>query len=75
MIDLLTIRDALKKLDIIDGDNSVSYIESAIDSLKTASEALNTIGVRGRANVDALYGLMIALDMVIGGKDKPGKGG
>jgi hypothetical protein len=75
MIDLLTIRDALKKLDIIDGDNSVSYIESAIESLETASEALNTIGVRGRANVDALYGLMIALDMVIGGKDKPGKGG
>ena len=74
MIDLLAIRDALQALDIIDGDNSVSYIDTAIESLETASEALNTIGVRGRANVDKLYGIMLALDMVIGKRDKPGKG-
>jgi hypothetical protein len=72
MITLRDIHTALERLDAVDGDTSTEYIESAIDSLETASEALNTIAVRGRANVDALLGIMMGIDMLLGKEDKHG---
>jgi len=72
MITLRDIHTALERLDVVDGDTSTEYIESAIDSLETASEALNTIAVRGRTNVDALLGIMMGIDMLLGKGDANG---
>ena len=66
MITLRQIKSALANIEAISGDTDQKYLDDAIDALNTASEALNTIAVRGRKDVDALLGCMIGIDMIIG---------
>jgi hypothetical protein len=72
MVTLFEIKNALEHIDAEDGDTDVSYIGNAISSLKTAQEAMNTISVRGRNNLDALLGCMMAIDLIIG-EEKDGR--
>lgn len=71
-IGLDTIKKTLKNVEFEGGDDPVKYIENAIEQLKFASEAMNTIAVRGKSNVDALLGCMIAVEMMIGEEDNDG---
>jgi len=71
MVNLYEIKKALEGLDAENGDRSPEYIDAAIANLQTAAEALNTISVRGRRNVDALLGCMMAIELIIG-EDKDG---
>ena len=66
MVSIRELKFALENLDVIGGDKGIEHVDSAIESLKIASDALNTVSVRGRANVDALLGIMFAIDMIIG---------
>ena len=67
---LKQVKYTLENLDIIDGDNNIDYVDKAIESLENAAEALNTIAVRGRDNLDQLLGIMLALDMILGKDQK-----
>ena len=66
MVTLYQIKDSLESIEPCDGDASTKYIDDAIECLQMASEALNTISVRGRSDVDKLLGCMMALDAIIG---------
>ena len=66
MANLKQVKYTLEHLDAIDGDRSLEYIDNAIESLETASEALNTISVRGRTSLDQLLGCMLGIDMILG---------
>ena len=66
MANLKQVKYTLETLDIVDGDKDTVYVEQAIASLETAAEALNTIAVRGRENLDKLLGVMLAIDMILG---------
>ena len=66
MANLKQVKYTLEHLDAIDGDRSLDYINKAIESLETASEALNTISVRGRTNLDQLLGCMLGIDLILG---------
>lgn len=67
MVTLHELKEAIKELESTGGDkNIVSYIDDAIANLNTASEALNTISVCGRRSVDALLGIMMGVDMILG---------
>ena len=66
MANLKQVKYTLEHLDVIDGDTSTKYIDEAIEALETASEALNTIGVRGKENLDMLLGIMLGIDMILG---------
>ena len=66
MITLHEIKTALSGLTVENGDCSSEHIDAAITSLQTALEALNTVSVRGRTNVDTLLGCMMAIEMMIG---------
>ena len=70
MANLKQVKYTLEHLDAIDGDTKTKYIDDAIESLETASEALNTISVRGRENLDMLLGIMMGIDMILGNNDK-----
>ena len=66
MANLKQVKYTLEHLDSIDGDKNTSYIDSAIESLETALEALNTIGVRGKESLDELLGCMLGIEMILG---------
>ena len=70
MANLKQVRYTLANLDAIDGDKSTLYVDKAIESLETAKEALNTISVRGRENLDQLLGVMLGIDMILGDDQK-----
>ena len=70
MANLKQVKYTLEHLDAIDGDTSVKYIDAAIESLETASDALNTISVRGRESLDMLLGIMLGIDMILGKDEK-----
>lgn len=72
MANLKQVKYTLENLDALDGDCSTKHIDDAINSLETASEALNTIGVRGRDNLDQLLGVMLAIDMILGKGESDG---
>lgn len=72
MINLLKVKEALAEIESSGGDNPSEYIESAIDNLKNAAEAMNTVSVCGRSNVDKLLGCMMAIDLIIG-EEKDGR--
>ena len=72
MANLKQVKYTLEHLDYIDGDCSTEHIDTAIQALETASEALNTIGVRGRDNLDQLLGVMLAIDMILGKGESDG---
>ena len=72
MANLKQVKYTLEHLDYVDGDCSAKYIDTAIEALETASEALNTIGVRGRDNLDQLLGVMLAIDMILGKGESDG---
>ena len=68
MVSLNEIKKALGGISAEGGDpNYAEYIDEAIDRLKTAQEAMNTVSVRGRHDIDALLGCMIGIDLIIGG--------
>lgn len=69
MANLKQVKYTLEHLDYVDGDCNTEYIDRAIESLKTAAEALNTVSVRGRENLDQLLGCMLGIDMILGEKD------
>lgn len=73
MANLKQVKYTLEHLDAIDGDMSSEYVDKAIEALETASEALNTISVRGRTNLDMLLGIMLGVDMILG-KEEEGDG-
>lgn len=73
MITLKGIKSALESIQPCGGDASTKYIDEAIGCLETASEALNTISVRGRLDVDKLLGCMMGIDMIIGKEDGNGR--
>lgn len=73
MANLKQVKYTLEHLDAIDGDMSSEYVDKAIEALETASEALNTISVRGRTNLDMLLGIMLGIDMILG-KEEEGDG-
>lgn len=66
MVSLIDIKLALNGIQKESGDDCMKYIDEAIERLKTAQEALNTISVRGRHDVDALLGCMLGIDLIIG---------
>lgn len=67
MVSLIEIKLALDGIQKESGDDcTTKYIDEAIERLKTAQEALNTISVRGRHDVDALLGCMLGIDLIIG---------
>lgn len=66
MVSLIEIKLALDGIQKESGDDCAQYIDEAIERLKTAQEALNTISVRGRHDVDALLGCMLGIDLIIG---------
>lgn len=72
MVSLIDIKLALEDIQKESGDDCVEYIDRAIEQLKTAQEALNTVSVRGRHDVDALLGCMLGIDLVIG-EEKNGR--
>lgn len=72
MTNLKQVRYTLEHIDIIDGDNSTEYIDKAVEALETAAEALNTIAVRGRDNLDQLLGCMLGIDMILGKEESDG---
>jgi hypothetical protein len=72
MVTLLEIKTALESIRREDGDDAAKYIEEAIRCLKTAGEAMNTVSVRGRHDVDTMLGCMIGIDLIIG-EDKDGR--
>lgn len=65
-ITLVRIKNAFERLEYIDGEDAGVCLERAIEAVKDAQEALETISVKGRSNVDALLGCMMGLDMIIG---------
>ena len=67
-----TIKKTLENVEFEGGDDPIKYIAAAIEQLGFASEAMNTISVRGKSNVDALLGCMIAVEMMIGEEDNDG---
>lgn len=72
MANLKQVKYTLEHLDCVDGDCNTVYIDRAIESLETAAEALNTIAVRGRDNLDQLLGCMLGIDMILGNKESDG---
>ena len=67
------IKNALQELEYEGGDTLLpTYLDEAIEKLEFFGEALNTITVRGRANVDALLGCMIGTEMILGKGDDDG---
>lgn len=72
MVSLIEIKLALDGIQKEGGDDCVPYIDEAIERLKTAQEALNTVSVRGRHDVDALLGCMLGIDLIIG-EEKNGR--
>ena len=66
MVSLIDIKLALDGIQKESGDDFAEYIDEAIEKLKTAQDALNTISVRGRHDVDALLGCMLGIDLIIG---------
>lgn len=70
MANLKQVKYTLEHIDAIDGDLSTEYVDKAIESLETAKEALNTISVRGRENLDQLLGCMLGIDMILGNKNE-----
>lgn len=66
MVSLIEIKLALDGIQKESGDDCAKYIDEAIEKLKTAKEALNTVSVRGRHDVDALLGCMLGIDLIIG---------
>lgn len=70
MVNLKQVKYTLEHLDIIDGDKSTQYVDDAITALETAAEALNTIGVRGKENLDRLLGIMLGIDMILGNNNE-----
>lgn len=73
MVSLIEIKLALDGIQKESGDDCAKYIDEAIERLKTAQEALNTVSVRGRHDVDALLGCMLGIDLVIGEEKKNGR--
>lgn len=72
-VTLAKIKNALQNLEYEGGDTLLpTYLEEAIEKLEYFGEALNTISVRGRANVDALLGCMIGVEMILGKEDEDG---
>lgn len=71
---MITITEIKETLEEVCKENryGVKHIEEAIESLKAAKDALETVSVRGRHDVDALLGCMIGLDMIIG-EEKDGR--
>lgn len=72
MTNLKQVKYTLEHIDIIDGDNSTEYIDKAVEALETAAEALNTIAVRGRDNLDQLLGCMLGIEMILGKEESDG---
>lgn len=72
MANLKQVKYTLEHIDIIDGDNSTEYIDKAYEALETAAEALNTIAVRGRDNLDQLLGCMLGIEMILGKEESDG---
>lgn len=72
MVSLIEIKLALDGIQKESGDDCAKYIDEAIERLKTAQEALNTVSVRGRHDVDALLGCMLGIDLIIG-EEKNGR--
>lgn len=72
MTNLKQVRYTLEHIDIIDGDNSTEYIDKASEALETAAEALNTISVRGKDNLDQLLGCMLGIEMILGKEESDG---
>lgn len=72
MANLRQVKYTLENTDVVDGNTSTQYIDEAIKSLETASDALNSISVKGRENLDKLLGIMLALDMILGIDEKEG---
>lgn len=72
MVSLIEIKLALDGIQKESGDDCEKYIDEAIEKLKTAQEALNTVSVRGRHDVDALLGCMLGIDLIIG-EEKNGR--
>ena len=70
MANLKQVKYTLEHLDFIEGDTTTEYVDKAIEALETASEALNTISVRGRENLDMLLGIMLGIDMILGKDEK-----
>ena len=66
MVSLIEIKLALDGIQKESGDDCARYIDESIEKLKTAQEALNTVSVRGRHDVDALLGCMLGIDLIIG---------
>ena len=66
MVTIYEIKHVLERLDAESGDKGIEYIDAAIANLQAAAQALDTVGVRGRASVDSLLGCMMGIDMIIG---------
>ena len=69
MVSLKKIKETLASIETIDGDNSTEYLDKAIENLETAVEAMQTIGVRGKDNLDKLLGCIIGVGILIGGEE------
>lgn len=66
MVNLEQIKSALSSIE--GGAEAEKHIDEAIDALESASGAMGEIAVKGRQSIDALFGCMIGIDLIIGGK-------
>ena len=71
---LQQIYETLDSLGVVDGDKSpiLLKVDEAIQFLKTALSEMDGLSVKGRAEVDALLGCMLAIESIIGREDANG---
>lgn len=74
MLTIKGIKATLEKIHVEGGDDPVKHIEAALIQLHSAIAAMDTMVVHGRESVDALFGCMIAMDMIIGKDGEPNGG-
>ena len=65
MITLEKIKETLQNIKGVDS-NAIQDIDEVIDILRALNESLDNVSVTGRADIDAMLGCMMGIDMIIG---------
>lgn len=60
---------ALKSLEVLDDfgrNEAVEHLKNAIKELNVAKDEMEIIPVKGREQIDILFGCMLGLDLILG---------